>query len=376
MNIWIFNTCMAFVLCVCFAGIIIPKILLIAFRKRLFDIPDERKIHTLIVPRLGGIAFKPVVFFSVALLLGINIVTGHSEVLEAFGEDVRALAFGFCTIMVLYLVGMADDLIGIRYRAKFVIQILCGVMLIAGGVWIQNLHGVLGIYTLPVWLAYPFTVLIVVFVINAINLIDGIDGLASGLCSVALIICGISFYVLHLYIYAVLAFATLGVLVPFFYFNVFGNAERGRKIFMGDTGSLTIGMMLCFLGIILSQSYQSEGTDLPNSIVLAFAPMLVPCFDVVRVFLHRIRNGKNPFMPDKSHIHHKLLALDMKQHWAMITILFVSLVFSLCNIVLSVYVNVNVLLVIDLFVWILTNVWLTKQIERHNSMKNATVKSA
>lgn len=81
-------------------------------------------------------------------------------------------------------------------------------------------------------------------------------------------------------------------------------------------------------------------------------------------------------MPDKSHIHHKLLALDMKQHWAMITILFVSLVFSLCNIVLSVYVNVNVLLVIDLFVWILTNVWLTKQIERHNSMKNATVKSA
>ena len=376
MSIWIFNTCVVFVLCVVFAGIIIPKILLIAFRKRLFDVPDERKIHTSIVPRLGGIAFKPVVFFSVALLLGVNIVAGHLEILEAFEKDVRALAFGFCTIMVLYLVGMADDLIGIRYRAKFVIQILCGIMLIAGGVWIENLHGVLGIYTLPVWVAYPFTVLVVVFVINAINLIDGIDGLASGLCSVALIIYGLAFFSLHMYVYAMLSFATLGVLVPFFYYNVFGNAERGRKIFMGDTGSLTIGMMLCFLGIILSQSYQYEGTDLPNSIVLAFAPMLVPCFDVVRVFLHRIRNGKNPFMPDKSHIHHKLLALGMKQHWAMITILFVSLVFSLCNIVLSVYVNVNILLGLDLLIWIVTNVWLTKQIKRHNSMKNATVKSA
>ena len=67
MNMWIFNTCVVFVLCVFFAGILIPKILLIAFRKRLFDLPNERKIHTSIVPRLGGIAFKPVVFFSVAL---------------------------------------------------------------------------------------------------------------------------------------------------------------------------------------------------------------------------------------------------------------------------------------------------------------------
>ena len=375
MNMWIFNTCVVFVLCVFFAGILIPRILLIAFRKRLFDLPNERKIHTSIVPRLGGIAFKPVVFFSVALLLGVNMVTGHMEVLNAFGENVRALLFGFCSIMVLYLVGMADDLIGIRYRAKFVIQILCGIMIIAGGVWIEDLHGILGIYTLPTWVAYPFTGLIVVFVINAINLIDGIDGLASGLCSVALVIYGFAFFALGMYAYSILAFATLGVLVPFFYYNVFGNAARGRKIFMGDTGSLTIGMMLCFLGIVLSRSYPFGMPDMPDSVVLAFSPLLIPCFDVVRVFFHRIRNGKNPFMPDKSHIHHKLLAAGMKQRWAMMTILCVSLVFSSCNVVLSMYMNINILLVLDLAIWIFTNIWLSKEIKRRSLTKDATQES-
>lgn len=165
MIFWIVNCSIAFLICVFCAGIIIPQILLIAFRKRLFDLPDERKIHHCAVPRLGGIAFKPVVYFTVALLLGINMVMGHSEMLSEIENDVRPLAFAFCSIMVLYLVGMADDLIGIRYRAKFVIQILCGMMLIAGGIYIDNLYGILGIHSVPLWLGYPLTILFVVFII-------------------------------------------------------------------------------------------------------------------------------------------------------------------------------------------------------------------
>ena len=260
MIFWIVNCSIAFLICVFCAGIIIPQILLIAFRKRLFDLPDERKIHHCAVPRLGGIAFKPVVFFTVALLLGINMVMGHSEMLSEIENDVRPLAFAFCSIMVLYLVGMADDLIGIRYRAKFVIQILCGMMLIAGGIYIDNLYGILGIHSVPLWLGYPLTILFVVFIINAINLIDGIDGLASGLCSIACLLYGLTFLMFHQYIYAMLAFATLGVLVPFFYYNVFGNAEHGKKIFMGDTGSLTVGMMLCLLSLKLTMCGTDDNT--------------------------------------------------------------------------------------------------------------------
>jgi len=357
-----------FVLCAFLAGIIIPQILLIAFRRQLFDEPDERKIHRGTVPRLGGIAFKPVVFFSIVLLLGINLALGHTEIMSEIGDNVQPLAFGFCAIMLLYLVGMADDLIGIRYSAKFIIQILCGIMLIAGGIWFNDLHGMLWIHSIPSWIGYPLTILMVVFIINAINLIDGIDGLASGLCSVACLCYGLTFCMLHQYIYAMLAFATLGVLVPFFYYNVFGNAEHGRKIFMGDTGSLTIGMMLCFLGIRLALCAPRYSAGVPNPMVLAFSPLIIPCFDVIRVYMYRVRNGRNPFLPDKNHIHHKLLAIGFRQRMAMITIISTSLVLTLLNIILSQYVDVNVLLLLDTVIWTIGNIWLTRRIKSRNAL--------
>lgn len=366
MHFWIVNLCLVFFLCVFFAGIVIPQILLIAFRRRLFDEPDDRKIHRCVVPRLGGVAFKPVVFFSVAMALGVNLALGNGEILAEMTDDVQALAFGFCTLMVLYLVGMADDLVGVRYLAKFVIQILCGMMLIAGDIYVGSLHGLLGIYALPVWVGYLLTILVTVFIINAINLIDGIDGLASGLCSIACLFYGLIFFLLGQYVYAMLAFATLGVLIPFFYYNVFGNAENGRKIFMGDTGSLTIGMMLCFLSIRLTQCAPEVQVGIPHALMLAFSPLLIPCFDVVRVCLHRIRNRKNPFMPDKNHIHHKMLALGMGQRTAMISIVSISLVFTLTNILLSQYINVNLILVADVLIWTVANIWLTRKIHATN----------
>ena len=365
--IWIVNILSVFFLCVFFAGIVIPQILLIAFRRRLFDEPDERKIHQCVVPRLGGMAFKPVVFFSFVLLLAVNVSTGHDELLKEIGAEALPLAYAFCAIIMLYLVGIADDLIGVRYRAKFFIQIVCGIMLVAGGVELSDLHGMLFIHSMPSWISIPLTVFVTVFIINAINLIDGIDGLASGLCSVACLFYGLTFFMLHQHVYAILAFATLGVLVPFFYYNVFGNAEHGKKIFMGDTGSLTVGMMLCFLSLKLTMCGLDDNTGNVHPMVLAFSPLLVPCCDVVRVYLHRVRNGKNPFLPDKNHIHHKLLALGIKQRNAMIIIVSVSTIFILLNILLSLYLNVNWIVLGDILIWTLANIRLTKSIAQLQS---------
>lgn len=225
--IWIVNILSVFFLCVFFAGIVIPQILLIAFRRRLFDEPDERKIHQCVVPRLGGMAFKPVVFFSFVLLLAVNVSTGHDELLKEIGAEALPLAYAFCAIIMLYLVGIADDLIGVRYRAKFFIQIVCGIMLVAGGVELSDLHGMLFIHFMPSWISIPLTVFVTVFIINAINLIDGIDGLASGLCSIAFLFYGMTFIWFHQYLYAMLAFATLGVLIPFYYYKeIYIETER------------------------------------------------------------------------------------------------------------------------------------------------------
>lgn len=372
MNYWIINIGLVFVLCVLFSGIVIPQILLIAFRKNLFDMPDERKIHKAVVPRLGGIAFKPVVFFSIALLLGINMAFGDTEMLAALHKEAKALAFGFCTIMLLYLTGMADDLVGIRYRAKFVIQILCGIMLVAGGFWLDNLQGVFGLYSIPAWLGYPLTILIVVFIINAINLIDGIDGLASGLCCVAMVSYGVTFYIYGEYVYSIMAFAVLGVLLPFFYYNVFGNPQKQKKIFMGDTGSLTVGMVICLLSFKLLVCAPAT-SDMPNPIILSFAPLLIPCLDVVRVYFHRVRNGKNPFLPDKNHIHHKLLAIGMRQRAAMVTIVSVSTILTFCNIYLSIMAEVNILLLVNVAAWTVVNIWLSKKMNVSKQFSDSNI---
>lgn len=350
------------------SGIIIPKILLIAFRKRLFDEPDERKIHTAAVPRLGGLAFMPSIVFSICLVVGVKGILDAQGLSAYFGgpsevgdmsEMLLPMCFGLCAVMMMYLVGIADDLIGVRYRAKFVAQILAALLLAMGGVRIENFHGFMWLYELPVGLSWAATVLLVVFITNAINLIDGIDGLASGLSGIAMAFYGFVFMHTGHMLYAMLAFAGLGTLVPFFYYNVFGNPAMGKKIFMGDTGSLTTGLILSFLSI--------EVCSLPEGsvyswdvMVVAFAPLAIPCLDVIRVFVHRIVRGMSPFLPDKSHIHHKLLALGIPQRWAMITILATSSALIAANLLMSVHMGPMWVLVIDMVVWVAANWQLTR----------------
>ncbi|MBQ5664152.1 MAG: undecaprenyl/decaprenyl-phosphate alpha-N-acetylglucosaminyl 1-phosphate transferase, partial [Bacteroidaceae bacterium] len=354
---WSISVVAVFLCSVICAGILIPQILLIAFRKSLFDIPDERKIHRSAVPRLGGMAFAPVVLFSTCLLLGVTLAMGNMTYFKELLLDIKSVSFLICAVIMLYLVGLADDLVGVRYRAKFIVQILCALMFVAADVYMCDFCGVMFCGKLYSWFGILFTMVLVVFVINAINLIDGVDGLASGLSGVALLFYGTMFYIIGEYVYALIAFATLGAVIQFFYYNVFGKAEKQQKIFMGDTGALTIGVLLCFLALKLC-SHKAEDVHGVNPLVMAFAPLIVPCFDVIRVFFGRIRRHCNPFMPDKSHIHHKLIAVGMTPRLTMITIILCSVVLTATNILLSPYLNVNIILLLDVVVWVVFNVWL------------------
>lgn len=368
-SFWRFSMIAVLVMAIIAAGVLIPQILLIAFRKKLFDEPDERKIHHSTVPRLGGLAFEPVILFTIFIMLVFDVHAGQARLTSALGANVLPLSICICSLILLYLVGIADDLIGVKYSAKFVVQVACGLLFLFGGLYLNNLHGIFFLHELPKFLFWPLTVVMVVFIINAMNLIDGIDGLASGLSGVALTYYGCVFFNLHDYTFALVAFATLGTVIPFFYYNVFGKAEKQRKIFMGDTGSLTIGLILCFLSFRMANVQVSAGSpclaDI-NPLFLAFSPLFVPCLDVVRVFMHRIRKGNSPFLPDKSHIHHKLLNLGMSQHAAMITILSCSaLNIALC-VVLSKYVHPTFLFLGCLVLFTALNIWMTHKIHQKN----------
>ena len=341
----------AFIVAVSIAMIVLPKILLISHKKRLFDMPDKRKVHHTPIPRLGGLSFFPVILITTGLLILMYHLLGFPF------ESLRgAVPFEFLALLVgsmmLFLVGMADDLVGVGYKRKFMVQIVAATLLVASGVWIKSLDGLFGVYNVPAWFGMPFTVLIVVYVTNAINLIDGIDGLASGLCGISLVaLMGLHLW-LHLNIYAILAIASLGVIIPFWFYNVFGNAMRGRKLFMGDSGSLALGYILSFLMVHLSTVDVNPRVPADYNMVLAFTTMLVPLLDVVRVVGHRVRNGKNPFLPDKSHIHHKLLRCGLRVRQVMVTICLLAMLFIVINVLLIGHVNITFILGIDILVWV------------------------
>lgn len=370
MNNWITNDIVSFAIALTLAGIIIPQILLIAFRKKLFDEVDERKIHKGVVPRLGGIAFVPSILFSLALVVGTNIRFGGMEVLMELSDSLMPMFFMICAVLLMFLVGIADDLIGVRYMAKFIVQIISSLLIVASGLYINDLYGFLWLHELPGWFACLVTMFAVVFVVNAINLIDGIDGLASGLSTVALVFFAVVLYQGGDYIYSMLASAAAGTLLPFFYYNVFGNAARQKKIFMGDTGALTTGMIMVFCAIAVTHIDYSTFSNSYNPIVMALSPLIVPCFDVVRVYLHRVKNHRNPFLPDKCHIHHKLLALGLNQRVALIVIMMWSTLFIVVNVALSPYINPTGLIATDVVIWTVVNMVMTRMIARREKLLN------
>lgn len=361
---WLENDLLAFAASVLIAGILIPRIILIAFRRQLFDEIDERKIHRGVVPRLGGIAFFPALLFSIAFVAGVSLRFDSEIMAVAISERIIPVYFEICAIILLYLVGIADDLIGVRYLAKFVVQIMASALLVCSGMYVMNFYGLLWLQEVPAWLGWLFTAFIVVYVVNAINLIDGIDGLASGLSSIALIFYSIVLFKGGEYIFSLIAAAMVGTLMPFFYYNVYGDPAKQKKIFMGDTGALTTGMVLafCAIAIMTDKPYIMHGDF--NPAMVALSPLIIPCFDVCRVYFHRVRRGRNPFLPDKCHIHHKLLAIGFNQTMALMLILASSIAFIAINVLLSPYVNPTLLLIIDVVIWTGGNILLTKIIRR------------
>lgn len=133
---------------------------------------------------MGGVSFFPTILLSSCGVFALRILMGYDVPALRAVYLLPECLFLVCGMTLLYLTGIADDLVGVRYRQKFVIQIICASFFPLAGLWINNFYGLFGLYALPAWIGMPFTVLLVVFVTNAINLIDGIDGLASGLSSV------------------------------------------------------------------------------------------------------------------------------------------------------------------------------------------------
>ena len=347
-----FSIAVPFLLSALLGWLFIPRVLILSHRRRLYDIPDDRKMHDRPVPRLGGITFLPILLICVCLTIGGWIMLGIPYVANHLNIMIIRFCLLFVGMMMLFLVGVVDDLIGVTYKAKFLVQIVCALLFPLSGMWIHDLSGLFWIHEIPACIGIPLTIFMVVYVINAINLIDGIDGLAAGICAISLTTLGSAAAVMNQHFFLLYAFGMLGILVPFWIYNVYGNVQKSHKIFMGDTGSLTLGYLVSFLLVYMAS--ESGVTFHSEMLIIGLSTVLLPMFDIVRVVIARMKNHSNPFLPDKNHIHHKLLRTGLSARWVMAVLVMVSLVIVLVTIMgVKLQLGATLIFFICLGVWLL-----------------------
>ncbi len=342
--------------------ILIPVILHFCKAKRLYDIPDARKVHHNATPRLGGVSFVPGIIITLIIVIPIlNAAEGSHRL--AILLNVPFLA----GILLMYGMGIVDDLIGLKPLAKLVIQAICACVLPVSGIFINNLYGLMGICEIPYVIGCLLTVLIIVFIDNAMNLIDGIDGLAGCLSVIALSGFLLLYSDIGLSLYAVAVAGLTGVLLSFLYFNLFGDNKKNRKIFMGDSGSLTLGFILGFLCVHYSTNNPSPAGQRGAHLQMAFTLLIVPMFDVVRVFFVRILHHTSPFSADMNHIHHKLMKAGMSQHRALVYILALEIFYIIANYFLLKAMSCSIVLLVDILIYVIACYTINLSIKRNAS---------
>ncbi len=273
----------------------IPVIIQVAKDKKLFDKPDERKVHKAVIPTLGGLGIFA--GFIIATLLGVPKGT------------ISEIQYFVAASIVVFFLGLKDDILILSATKKFAGQIVAaGILITFGGVIINNMHGFLGVYGIPHVASIVLTFLTIIVVTNSFNLIDGVDGLAGSLGILTSFIFGAYFFYINQFTYSIMAFSLTGSLIGFIIYNF-----SPARIFMGDTGSLLVGLINSILVIKFINIASDSNSLMPveSATTIGFAILMLPLFDTLRVFGLRILNRRSPFSPDRNHIHHFLLDLGL-----------------------------------------------------------------
>lgn len=309
----------------------VPVVIYIADKKKLYDMPDERKLHTHAIASLGGVGIFVGFMFSCILILDIQNNPEFKYFLSA--------AF------LIFFIGLKDDLVLISTTKKFIAQIIVAAIIIhLGGIRIDSLYGILGINSLDPAISIPLTYATIILIINAYNLIDGIDGLSGSLGLMFSLLLGTYFYFSGMFSYAAFAYSFAAALLGFLIFNY-----HPAKIFMGDSGSLLVGMVASILVLKFINVAGSPTAVIPisSAVAIGISLLIIPLADTIRVFVVRMVKRRSPFSPDRNHVHH--LLLDRGLGHSTVTLICVSA--NILIIMLTYWVRFlgNTLLVASLF---------------------------
>lgn len=300
-----------------------PYIKQLAVKIGAVDKPDKRKVHTQVMPRLGGLAIYLAMMLAIVCSMPIT-------------RDLLGILLGGTWIVI---VGVLDDKYSLPARVKLAGQVIAAVILVAFDVKIEWLNNPFGGYFYLEYLSIPFTVFWVISFINVVNLIDGLDGLAAGVSGIASITVILVAVHQGYFPVATLTAALAGGIIGFIHYNF-----NPATIFMGDTGSMFIGYMLAAISIFGAVKSAATIALLVPAIALG-----LPIMDTAFAILRRYSNGRPIFQPDKGHLHHRLLAMGLSQRQAVLLMYGISIVLCLAAFVLAeanVYVAAVVIVLI------------------------------
>lgn len=313
-----------------------PSLIKVAILKRLFDEPtEERKLHKKVVPTIGGIIIFAGTFFSFVLWFPsdtlLNIDVGNSNYLKnALALEVTKSALNdfkyiLATVLVLFFVGVKDDIIGTSPIKRLAAHIIVALIIVLmADIRIKSMHGIFEIFEIPFYASIFISLFATIVIINAFNFIDGIDGLAAGIGFISSTMFGVWFYFSNDIVMSLLSFSLSGSLLAFLFFNF-----SPASIFMGDSGSTTIGLMLSVLAL---KAIETPNADVSNNIISEIQrPIFVmsilsyPLIDTLRIFVYRTIKGVSPFEADRNHIHHALLETGMNHKGVALTLYLANL---------------------------------------------------
>ena len=290
-----------------------PSLIKVARMKHLVDEPgDQRKLHQRSVPTIGGIIIFAAILFSYSLWFPEAAAIGYRDMgfkhlYLAMGGAFKDFKYIVAAMVLLFFMGVKDDIIGFSPVKKLVGHMVVGyILVVMADIRIRDMHGLFGVYELNDAFSIGFSLFVYVVLVNAFNLIDGIDGLAGGIGCISAIAYGAWLFMAGDVALALLAMVLGGALLGFLVFNF-----HPARIFMGDSGSLIIGAIIAVLAM---KVVDYDPDKLPGWLervptpLFAMAVIAYPLVDTFRIFIHRASRGVSPFAADRNHIHHRLMA--------------------------------------------------------------------
>lgn len=351
------------ILSIIISVLVLPRTQLNRFHNRFrFGAQQKNGQVTARASRIGALAFFPIFMIAVGVNCLIAMRFDNTETTLPLSDQVAKILQLMTGMSILYIVGGIDDISGTSVKNKITALFAACALLPVSGLWLNNLYGLFGLYVIPSWIGIPLTILLAMYFTATITLTDSIEGMATGQCTIALlIILGLGAYAgARLSIF--MSCAALGFTITFFVTNFF--RRKKKDVFMGYSGSMPLGYLICFVIMCIYKNKEWVGTG-DGLVLAATCTMLLPGFDMMRVLKSRMVDRRDILRPDRNYLFHKLMRIGLDRFSILAVYLGTNLLFVFASgLLMNKQMNITYILLVDILMFILLHLIINMVIDR------------